>query len=40
MEDNVRKSCVSWNTEKRIEILSRRKSKCKSCNIKKVLKRH
>ena len=39
MEDNVVKTCVICNTEKRIEIFPVKKfSECKACNIKRVLK--
>ena len=39
MDDNVVKTCVFCNNEKRIENL-KKSSACKVCNIKKVLKRY
>ena len=40
MDDSVIKTSVICNTEKRIEIFYNKKSECKSCNMKMVLKRY
>ena len=40
MDDNVVKTCVSCNTEKRIENFSKQYSACKPCSFRRVLKRY
>ena len=40
MDDNVATTCVSCNTENTINNFYKKYSECKSCNVKRVLKRY